>query len=316
MKQWHRTSIAALLAIGFALGCGGGDAAVSKPSTKLAKKSVEEETRTDSSSTSGGRRKFKPVQLGDDGAESGGDLSSKKKIPDEEKAPAIVAALQPFQVLLGDWRWGTRKQFGDFAKTGEDLKWVWDFQSDPNRPALKAVSDDNPYFRKIWLTWLPDDGKFQLTGKTPDGESRVLQGAWTGNGEPREESDGKRTQHSYKLLLTQVSPVTGEQWQTTLNQLDNNQYLMVLARSPATGKPFAQVDTVRQQRVGTSFAVPDSDNPGPKCIISGGLGTIQVEYKGKSYPVCCSGCAAAFKDDPERWLAKLAEKEKMKKKDE
>jgi YHS domain-containing protein len=36
---------------------------------------------------------------------------------------------------------------------------------------------------------------------------------------------------------------------------------------------------------------------------------MQVEYKGKSYPVCCSGCAAAFKDDPERWLAKLAEKE-------
>ncbi|MGE5195178.1 MAG: YHS domain-containing protein [Deltaproteobacteria bacterium] len=117
-------------------------------------------------------------------------------------------------------------------------------------------------------------------------------------------------------MLTQVSPAAGERWQVTLSQLDNNQYLMALARSPGAGKQFGQLDTVRQQRVGTSFAVADSDNPGPKCIISGGLGTMQVEYKGKSYPVCCSGCAAAFRDDPERWLAKLAEREKAKKNDD
>ncbi len=316
MRQFHKSVAAAFLASGLASGCGGDESASSKATATRATKNAADEAHATSSATSGGKKKFQPVQLGDDGSGSGGESSSKQKIPDEQKAQAIVAALQPFQILLGDWRWGTRRQFGDFAKTGEDLKWVWDFQSDPNRPALKGVSDDNPYFHKIWLTWLPDDEKFQLTGKTPDGESRVLQGTWTNQGEPREESDGKKTQHSYKLQLTQVSPATGEQWQATLNQLDNNQYLMVLARSPATGKPFSQLDTVRQQRVGTSFAVADSDNPGPKCIISGGLGTIQVEYKGKSYPVCCSGCAAAFQDDPERWLAKLAEKEKMKKADE
>jgi YHS domain-containing protein len=33
-----------------------------------------------------------------------------------------------------------------------------------------------------------------------------------------------------------------------------------------------------------------------------------VSYQGKSYPVCCSGCAAAFNDDPERWIAKMMKK--------
>jgi hypothetical protein len=116
--------------------------------------------------------------------------------------------------------------------------------------------------------------------------------------------------------LNQTTPDDGDQWQLVVNQLDNNQYLTNLTRRPVTGKQYGPLDVIRQQRVGTSFAVADSDNPGPKCIISGGLGSMSVTYKGKSYPVCCSGCAAAFNDDPEKWLAKLAAREKAKKGDD
>jgi hypothetical protein len=314
MKRFHQTAIMAVFAAGMAMGCGEGETTPGKSTAKRGKPETAGDAADDRGSESKAKR-FQPVELSGDG-ESGGKSAAKAKVPDEKKAQVTLAALQPFQVLLGDWNWGTRKAFGDFSKTGEDLKWIWDFQSQPNQPALKGASDGNPYFQKLWITWLPDDEKFQLTGKTPEGEVRILQGSWTDGGEPREESDGKKIQHIHKLQLTQVSPAEGEQWQVTLSQLDNNQYLMTLARRPASGKQFAQVDVVRQQRIGTSFAAPDSDNPGPKCIISGGLGTMQVEYKGKSYPVCCSGCAAAFRDDPERWLAKLAEREKMKKGEE
>jgi hypothetical protein len=306
----------ALLAVFAAVGCGGDETAPANTTAKRVKASATKETSSEAPAAGTAKKKFAPVQLGEETAVTDSSAPAKKTVPDEQRTQAVVDALQPFQILLGDWRWGTFRKFGDFARVGEDLQWVWDFQSDPTLPALKAVSDANPYFRKVWLTYLPDDDKFQLTGKTPEGQARVLQGTWTEGGEPREESDGKKTQHTYKLALTQVSPTAGEQWQVTLGQLDNNQYLMVLTRSPAAGKPFGQLDTVRQQRVGTSFAVADSDNPGPKCIISGGLRAMDVEYKGKKYPVCCSGCAAAFNDDPERWLARLAEKEKAKKKDE
>jgi hypothetical protein len=219
-------------------------------------------------------------------------------------------------VLLGQWRWIAKKNFGNSVQTGEDLEWIWDFQTDPNRPALKAATAGNPYFRALWLTWLPDEDKFQLTAKTAEGDGRVLRGTWIDKGEPKEESDGRKVQHTYKLQLSQVTPESGDQWLIVLNQLDNNQYLIDLSRRPAAGKQPALLANMRQQRQGTSFAVADSDNPGPKCIISGGLGTMNVEYQGKSYPVCCSGCAAAFKDDPERWLARLAAKTKSKKRDE
>jgi hypothetical protein len=316
MKRSFWAAAMAATAVLVAAGCEGDDPVPAKTEAKRGSARATKERDSDSPVPGGAKKKFAPIQLGDGAADTGAAADAKKMIPDEQRAQAIVAALQPFQILLGDWRWGTFRKFGDFAKVGEDLKWVWDFQSDPTRPALKGVSDANPYFQKVWLTYLPDDDKFQLTGKTPEGESRILQGTWADNGEPREESDGKKIQHTYKLALAQVSPAAGEQWQVTLSQLDNNQYLMVVSRSPAAGKQFGPLDTVRQQRVGTSFAVADSDNPGPKCIISGGLRSMDVEYKGKKYPVCCSGCAAAFNDDPERWLAKLAEREKQQKKDE
>lgn len=318
MKKKLSTLFALLLLAAFIFGCGGEEKSPAKSTAKRTKTRSADADDGDSSPSEEARpKKFQPIALGgDSGGGPAEKTATKKRIPEEKQAPAVVAALQPFQVLLGDWRWLTKKSFGDFPKNGEDLKWIWDFQTDKNRPALTGGSAGNPYFKQFRLTYLPDDEKFQVTLLPTEGDKRVFEGTWTDGGEPKEESDGKKLQRSYKLQLTQVTPAEGEQWQLTLNQLDNNQYLMDLRKRPPTGKQFGPLDTVRQQRLGTSFAVADSDNPGPKCIISGGLGSMTVTYKGKSYPVCCSGCAAAFNDDPERWLAKLAAKEKAKKSDE
>lgn len=305
-------------------GCGGSDQpAKSKSTTAKPKKSAASDGSAEAGEVASDgdspKKKFKAVQLGgDDSTASDGSSSPKKKktIPNEKQAEAVVAALQPFQILLGQWRWITQKKFGGFSKSGEDLEWVWDFKRDKSRPALTAHTDENPYFHQLWLTYEPEDEKFRLIAAAEDGSERTLEGTWAENGEPSEEYDGKKNQRKYKLTLAQTTPEAGEQWQVTFQQLDNNQYLMQVMKKLPAAKQFGPLDALRQQRVGTSFAVADSDNPGPKCIISGGLGSMEVTYKGKKYPVCCSGCAAAFNDDPERWLAKLAEAEAKKKKSE
>lgn len=251
--------------------------------------------------------KFQPVELGD--SAGGAPLEAVRTTEAaaaEVQSTTVVAALQPFQILLGQWRWVTKKKFGDFPRRGEDLDWVWDFRSDKGHPALAAHSATNPYYRELRLTYLSDEATFQLTVEDENKNRRLLRGTWTNGGQPKEESDGKRLQRSYRIQLTQVEPAAGEQWQMTLSQLDNNQYVVDLKKRTETGKTFGPLDVLNQQRVGTSFALADSDNPGPKCIISGGLGSMSVTYRGKSYPVCCTGCAAAFNDDPERWLARLA----------
>lgn len=303
------------------IGCGENSVPSTAETPKTRSGGVEtkanaEESTGDASAAKPKKNKFQPVQLrGDAGAagQAGESAAAKPSLSGEKRSQAVIGALQPLQVLLGGWRWITRKDFGGSKKSGEDLRWIWDFQTDEAQPSLTAKSEAHPYFQQVWLTYLPDDEKYQTTARTPDGQTRVFRGTWTDTGAPKEESDGKKVQHTFKMQMNQVSPDDGDQWQLVFNLLDNDQYLMELTRRPATGKQFGPLDVVRQQRLGTSFAVADSDNPGPKCIISGGLGTMSVTYKGKSYPVCCSGCAAAFNDDPEKWLAKLAAREKAKK---
>jgi hypothetical protein len=323
-KLTSLTARSAILLAILILGCGDGSAppTAEKPKPKSGRtraKAESDETAADSPVEKPKKQKFQPVQLGTDsgaGEESGTTTAAKPRLSGETRSRAVISALQPLQILLGDWRWITNKEFGGSKKAAEDLKWVWDFRTDDTQPSLTATSDVHPYFKQLWLTYFPDDEKFKATVKSPDGQTRVFFGTWTDGGEPKEESDGRKVQHTFKMQLSQVSPEDGDQWSLVINQLDNNQYLTNLTRRPPTGKQFGPLDVIRQQRLGTSFAVADSDNPGPKCIISGGLGTMSVSYKGKSYPVCCSGCAAAFNDDPEKWLAKLAAREKARKSNE
>lgn len=250
-------------------------------------------------------RKSQPVELGPTGTAGGAAAASDRpRMPPDE----VVVQLQPFQVLLGQWRWITQKKFGDFPKSGDDVRWVWDFKTRPGQPGLGAQSETSPYFRSLWITATSADS-FEARLTADDGAVRVFQGTWVDGQEPRETPDGKILQRTFALQMMQVEPVEGEQWQLTVNLIDNNQYLLELKKRPTAQASLQLLDTVRQQREGTSFAVADSDNPGPKCIISGGLGTMTVSYQGKSYPVCCSGCAAAFNDEPEKWLSRLKKKE-------
>ena len=90
------------------------------------------------------------------------------------EARNMIAALQPFQALLGQWRWTTNKKFEGFSKSGEDLEWIWDFQRDPTQPSLTAKCPNHPYFQQIWLTWVPEAEKFELTAKPLQGAERPL----------------------------------------------------------------------------------------------------------------------------------------------
>jgi len=244
------------------------------------------------------RRKYAPVQLG------GAPASADGRAGQEQQAESVLSALQPLQVLLGKWNGTSRKALLD------QPEWIWDFRSDRNQPALVMTSDKGAYIREGRLTYLPADQQFQFRYKSPEGEERTLVGTFS---EPVQDvpGDDKKLQRTYKLLLTEAQPAdNGEQWQVAFQQLENNRYLIELDRRRGTG-PYQRVDTIHSQREGTSFALSDSDYGEKTCIISQGLGTMTVSYKGQSYYVCCTGCKAAFEEDPERWIAKWEAKQKM-----
>jgi len=218
----------------------------------------------------------------------------------------VFEAVKPLQILMGSWEGKTQKQFGEFSAVDEP-EWVWDFLTNKNQPALVMSSDQSPYFKKLRLTFDPEKQKYLLLSEHEDYGQREFEGEFIQ--EIRDvPGDDKKLHRTYKLEFTQVAPADDiEKWQIVFNQKDNNRYLMEMAKRRGTAPRFTRFDTVASQRQGTSFALSDSDYGDKTCIVSGGLGTMTVSFEGKTYYVCCSGCSAAFNDEPERWIAKALE---------
>jgi len=49
-----------------------------------------------------------------------------------------------------------------------------------------------------------------------------------------------------------------------------------------------------------------------ECPVSGGLGTMVVNYNGMTYYVCCSGCRDAFREDPEKYIKEYEARKRKK----
>ncbi len=296
---------ASLIVSVWILGCGGSEEPqASKPANANSKKpasvaSVTEETADESKNSAPKDESLAPVKLGGGGGVATATKSAAKKLPPEKQIDEVKKALKPIQVVLGQWH-----GIIDKSKEYEDLNWVWDWKTDRAQPALTMKTiGDGVIFKSVRLTYLTDDEQFQMTIEDKDGQKRVLQGVFTEEPSEKPGEDKKQTpQRTYKLKLTENGDAK-DRWQVVMNQQENNRYLLELSK--ARGKNFVRFDTIATQREGTSFAINDSDFKEKTCVISQGLGTIQVSHKGKSYWVCCSGCKAAFEEDPEKWIAKF-----------
>ncbi len=226
-------------------------------------------------------------------------------IDQTEQRRLLFTSMKPLQIMLGSWNGTTQKEVGDF-KGLDKSNWVWDLKSDRKLPAMVMTSDANPYFRAARLTYFPDRNLFQFKATDTEGQVRTLEGTFTQAAETFQ-GDDRLTHIKYKVELTQVDPPANKDaWQLVFNQQDNNRFLIEVGKK--RGSRFMRVDTIATQREGTSFAKSDVGYGQRECIISGGLGTIPVTFKGANYWVCCSGCKAAFDEEPQKWIAEFEAK--------
>jgi len=258
---------------------------------------------------------FAPLSLNNlpsSGSNKSGAAAGDGGASSEQQIQTIITQLQPLQILLGQWRGTTRREYENF-KAVDAHQWIWDLQTEPDRPALTIESDKSPYLRKGRISWDDAAKKFTLAAVDGAGMTRQFTGEFT---EPVHEVLGSddKLHKVFRLEFTESAGVEGtreESWQLAFVQQENNRYLLEVARRRGSAA-FARFDTVSTQREGTSFAASDSDYAEKTCIISEGLGTMELTYKGRSYWVCCTGCKAAFEEDPEKWIARSAQRDAKK----
>lgn len=298
-----------LLTVSCLASCSSGDKGktVNKKKGKAdTKQTAQADSATDENSESeAATEAVKPLTLGavKEGASEDAktvDLSIPPKRED------VVKGLQPIQkVLIGGWN-GIAK---NVAAT-EVHKWIWDYKTDKVFPALVVQVPEGAFFTEARLTFDPRKNKYLMQTVDKEQAKHQFEGTFIADPIDVPGEDGKTLERTYKLELAEVGAEgSNTRWKFTLNQQNNNRYLIDVAR--ARGKSeFKTHDVIAAQRQGTSFARADDDYGDRTCVISEGLGTTQVSYKGRSFWVCCSGCKAAFEDDPEGWIAKFEAKRK------
>jgi YHS domain-containing protein len=219
-------------------------------------------------------------------------------LPAQEPPPKKTPkeALQAFQDLIGSWRitgdpqQGSReeRQKGFWTAT---LKWQWQFKGQD--VFLRCEFDKDKYYRGAELRYLPANDRYQIALQTLGKEKPTFEG----------ELKGKR------LVLERKDDASQQTQRVTLSLLHANRYLFRYEVKPAENTVFAAVYQVGATKEGVPFAGPDGR---PECIVSGGLATIPVTYKGKTYYVCCTGCRDAFNDEPKKYIREFEVKKAKK----
>jgi YHS domain-containing protein len=210
--------------------------------------------------------------------------------------PSSREALQALNGLIGSWRGtgipaGTREEQEKGFWT-ETISWQWQFKG--KESWFKAEFNKSKYFVSGELRWLPNQQLYQLTLVTKNKHKQIFQGNLT------------------RKVLSLERAVMGGKERLVFTLLHADRHLYRLDVQPAGKSFFTKRYHVGATREGGSFAQGDGK---PECIVSGGLGTIAVNYNGQTYYVCCSGCRTEFNENPEKYIKEFQQKQNKKKND-
>jgi len=219
-------------------------------------------------------------------------LSTLLPAADPVSPKSMKEALQPFQGLVGSWKStgypeGTREERAK-GFWNETLAVEWTVKGDDFR--MIVAIDKGKYFASWDLHYLPAKSLYEMTATTP-GKDKLTYTGTLAVGKQKEQI----------LTLDRTDDAAKEDQRVVITLLHSNRFLYRFETRPAkTTVDYSKKYQVGATKEGEAFA---EVNQGPVCIVSGGLAKTAVNYNGKTYYVCCSGCKRAFEDDPAKYVA-------------
>jgi hypothetical protein len=200
--------------------------------------------------------------------------------------------LSKFQPLVGAWRGVGQPQRGSTKDSWtEEADWSWNFDKDG--PSLACKQLKGKYFSHLWLMAAPNG--YYVLGATPAEGGAVIR--YTG-----------RLDNQGQLVLTTDQPRDDLPRRLSFRFAAGGDRLLLLLEKPgAVSGQFARLAEIGYTRQGSGFGKNVTQR---ECIVTGGLGTIEVTHAGKSYYVCCTGCRDYFNENPEKVLAEFAARAK------
>jgi hypothetical protein len=208
-----------------------------------------------------------------------------KKVSAADAAKA-KKALQEVQDFIGLWKLeGTQKVGARTEAWKEDVSWSWKFKGGDAWITVKFAEGKGKYYTGGELRYDVAKKKYVLT-LTPTGKGaadQVFEGTYA-RGALRLERKDVKTGDAYRLTMNTLAE--GVRFSFKLEKQDGGKGL------------FSNVYALNGNKDGESLA---GTSKKPECVVSGGSANIAVQYNGKTYYVCCSGCRDEFNANPKKY---------------
>ncbi len=212
--------------------------------------------------------------------------------PVDDEIPAPFARLEG---LVGSWKGTARPSANKVRGWPESHAWAWKFAGGAPVGMILAVEGGKVVARGE-LGYDPATGRFTLAATDPAGKPATYVGPAPA---------GK------DLVLDRAGPAAdGGKERLTIRPNSNGiRYTMLVDRQAPGAPQYKNAIEVGLTREGEAFAAGGPAGvEGPKCIITGGAASLTVSYNGTSYPLCCTGCRDEFNDNPDKYIARAAQK--------
>ncbi|MFO0867417.1 MAG: hypothetical protein U0935_00585 [Pirellulales bacterium] len=211
----------------------------------------------------------------------------------DKESPGVARdrqALRPLQACVGEWRGaGQLKRGSTEGGWTEDSAWVWRF--DDQHAAIQFTVARGKYFVSGQFRPGKEPGAVELQATSADG------------GELR--YAGKLAEDGSLVVEGLQVPSEAPQRVTLRVVAGGDRLVMLLERRSAISDRYARLAEIGYTRKGSEFGKGSSQ---PECVVTGGLGTIQVSYQGQMYYVCCQGCRDLFEQKPAEILQEYRER--------
>ena len=151
---------------------------------------------------------------------------------------------------------------------------------------------ESKFYKTAELRFLPAKERFQMIVIDRKDKKRVFEG-------PLKKD---------RLVLEHLDADTKDTQQVQINSAgDGDRLILTFFIKPENRTLFNKVSQIAYTREGVTFAAGAKK---AECVVTGGLGTMAVMYKGVTYYVCCTGCRDAFNENPEKIIKEYQARKK------
>ena len=209
----------------------------------------------------------------------------------DKTSDANKEALQKLQDFIGEWKGNGGPPPNSKASKliwSETFQWGWRFKGDDSWLTLEVK--DGKFFKNGELKWVPEKKIYQFTVSDLKDNKMVF--------------DGKLNKDI--LTLERIDPKTKETQKLEMNNAAEGVRFIYNYSHKEQGKTlFIKDYMVAATKSGMSLGAKEKKT---ECVVSGGLGTMPVSFKGETFYVCCSGCKDAFIENPEKFVKEFKAK--------